>query len=395
MRLHRSTCQAVVDSLQHIFQGNRYADKVVEKTLKQNPKWGARDRHFIAMTTYDIVRWYRLLLFIAEVQPTDYWRLLAAWCIVNHIELPAWNEFSGLSLSGVKARMQEANTIRPVRESIPDWLDALGEEELGAQWESELTALNQEAKVILRVNTLKTGTAELIKRFRAEDIDAFEVPHLPHALELRERKNVFSSRAFADGLFEVQDGASQLVAPFADVKEGMRVIDACAGAGGKTLHLAALMNNKGRIIALDVDGRKLEELQRRARRAGVTNIETRIIESQKTIKRLSGSADRLLLDVPCSGVGVLRRNPDAKWKLSPAVIDQVVQVQADILNGYHDMVRKDGMLVYATCSILPRENVQQVNNFLLSHASFQKIAEHVAWPSMGFDGFYMAKLHKH
>jgi 16S rRNA (cytosine967-C5)-methyltransferase len=175
----------------------------------------------------------------------------------------------------------------------------------------------------------------------------------------------------------------------------MRVIDACAGAGGKSLHLAAIMKNKGRIIAMDVESHKLEELKKRARRAGVDNLETRLIESSKTIKRLENAADRLLLDVPCSGLGVLKRNPDAKWKLSPEFVSNVRELQQHILTDYSMMLKPGGIMVYSTCSILPSENGKQVEGFIQSNKDkFELMDEKTCWPSEGFDGFYMARIKK-
>lgn len=396
MKLHRSTSEAVVQSLRLIFEENRYADKVIEKTLKQNPRWGARDRRFIAETTYDIVRWYRWFREIAQARGTDFWKLLAAWCVVRGVDLPAWDEFRGVSIREVRAREQNTVYSRKIRESIPDWLDELGEKELGKEkWEVELAALNHEARVVLRVNTLKVSTNELVTRLSDQDIATEALPDFPDALALKERQNVFTSDAFREGLFEVQDAGSQAIAPFLRVTGGLRVIDACAGAGGKTLHLAALMRNKGRIIAMDTEQWKLDELQKRARRAGASNIEARVIESGKTIKRLAGSADRLLLDVPCSGIGVLKRNPDAKWKLSPEFVNKVRDLQQHILRDYCDMVKPGGLMVYSTCSILPSENEQQVQRFLTdTKDAFTLLEEKHIFPSEGFDGFYMALLKK-
>jgi 16S rRNA (cytosine967-C5)-methyltransferase len=170
-------------------------------------------------------------------------------------------------------------------------------------------------------------------------------------------------------------------------------VDACAGAGGKTLHLSALMKNKGRILAMDSEGWKLDELKKRARRSGAANIETRTIDSSKAIKRLDKSADRLLLDVPCSGLGVLKRNPDAKWKLSPEFIDRVRNTQQTIISDYSKIVKPGGMMVYSTCSLLPSENEDQVKTFLSSEKNeFELIEEKKIMPSEGFDGFYMARL---
>ena len=395
MRLHRTTSEAVVQALDSIFGGKKYADKVIEKVLKQNPKWGARDRRFIAETTYDIVRWYRLLKRVSDAKGDEYWKLVAAWCILHNIDLPAWYEFKGIRVDEVKKLYEESQTTRKVRESIPDWLDESGEQELGINWEKEISSLNEEAKVVLRVNTLKTSRQELQARLLEEKIATHATDQFPDALILEERQNVFTSDAFKDGLFEVQDAASQLIAPFMRIEPGMRVIDACAGAGGKTLHLAALMKNKGRIIAMDVEQWKLDELQKRARRAGVSNMETRFIESSKTVKRLNNTADRLLLDVPCSGLGVLKRNPDAKWKLSPEFIAKVKDLQQHILRDYCDMVKPGGYLVYSTCSIFSSENEKQVQSFLQDYSErFELVEDRHVFPSEGFDGFYMALIRK-
>jgi 16S rRNA (cytosine967-C5)-methyltransferase len=394
MRLHRSTCEAVVQALDSIFGEKRYADKVIEKVLKQNPKWGARDRRFIAETTYDIVRWYRLIRSITEGKGDDYWMLLGGWSIIHGIDLPAWFEFKGLKPYDVKKNLESERT-RKVRESIPDWLDELGTDQLGEAWDVELHALNEEAKVVLRTNTLKISTEELQEILAEDEIETYRLEGFNDAVVLDERQNIFGTPAFKEGLFEVQDAASQLIAPFLRIEPGQRVIDACAGAGGKTLHLAALMENKGRIIAMDVEEWKLQELQKRARRAGVSNMETKMIESSKTIKRLEGTADRLLLDVPCSGLGVLKRNPDAKWKLSIDFIEKVKELQQHILSDYCMMVKPGGMLLYSTCSILRSENEEQVQKFLETRKEvFELIDEKRALPSEGFDGFYMALIRR-
>ncbi len=395
MKLYVNLARAVIQALEMIFEEKKYADKVIEKVLKQNPKWGARDRRFIAETTYDIVRWYRFLENITEAEERNYWKLLGGWCVLQNIPLPAWTEFKDLSEKRILERNIKMKSIRRFRESIPDWLDTLGEQELGKRWEKELNALNEEAHVVLRVNTLKISPKELHRALHDTEVETDFLENFPDALVLAERQNIFRHPTFKEGLFEVQDAASQIIAPFLRVDPGMRVVDACAGAGGKTLHLAALMRNKGRIIAMDVEGWKLEELQKRARRAGVSNLETRIIESSKTIKRLENSADRLLLDVPCSGLGVLKRNPDAKWKLSPEFIENVKELQQHILQDYGSMLKKDGMMVYSTCSVLPSENEKQVENFLSKNADkFELLEQKYSWPSEGFDGFYMALLRK-
>jgi 16S rRNA (cytosine967-C5)-methyltransferase len=393
VKLYRNLCEAVVEGLQSIFTDNKYADKVIEKILKSNPKWGARDRRFIAETIYDIVRWYRLFREVSGAEEDDFWKLLGVWCLWNNTEFPDWEEFEGLNRKKIEARYEEVQSNRKIRESIPDWLDELGQKEFGGEWEKELVALNEEAKVVLRVNTLKINRKSLQTQLDDEEIASEAPSTFPDALVLEQRQNIFTRQQFKDGLFEIQDAGSQLIAPFLQAAPGMRVIDACAGGGGKTLHLASLMQNKGRIIAMDTEGWKLEELKKRARRAGAGNIETRVIESSKTIKRLENSADRVLLDVPCSGLGVIRRNPDAKWKLSIDFIERVKELQQHILADYSTMVKKDGLLVYSTCSLLPSENEKQVTAFLETHKdSFELIDQKWMLPSEGYDGFYMALI---
>ena len=396
MKLYHNLCEAVIQGLEVIFTENKYADKVIEKTLRQNPKWGARDRRFIAETTYDIVRWHRLFSHLTDAGEHDFWKLLGTWCLWNKVDLPNWDEFKGLDRKKIQVGYEEIVGIRKIRESIPDWLDELGEKELGKDWEQELHALNEQAPVVLRVNTFKITRAELRKQLKEEEDIITEAPErFPDALILEQRQNIFTRQQFKDGLFEVQDAASQLIAPFLGIEPGMRVVDACAGAGGKTLHLASLLKNKGRIIALDTEEWKLEELKKRARRAGAGNIEARVIDSSKVIKRLENSADRLLLDVPCSGLGVIKRNPDAKWKLSLEFIEKVKELQQKILTDYSSMLKAGGLMVYSTCSLLPSENEEQVKKFITAQqGKFEFIKEQRTMPSEGFDGFYMALIKK-
>ena len=183
-------------------------------------------------------------------------------------------------------------------------------------------------------------------------------------------KNAIYFQTLKEGLFEIQDASSQLVAAALEVEPGMRVIDTCAGAGGKSLHIAALMENKGQIIATDIYESKLRKLKIRTRRAGVFNITTKEIDSPKVMKKMKGTADRVLIDAPCSGIGVLRRNPDSKWKLEPEFVENIIKTQAEILENYSQLVKPGGKLVYATCSIFPSENEKQVHGFLKNHPEF-------------------------
>jgi 16S rRNA (cytosine967-C5)-methyltransferase len=392
--IHRNQIEAVSGALHAIFQEGKYADRIIESTLKKNPKWGSRDRRFIAEITYDVVRWWRWIISCGEVEENDaakYLKAIRTWLLLQKTEVPSWLE-EGISAERIAENVSKFESVRAVRESIPDWLDELGAVELGDAWEKELHALNEPARVVLRVNTLKTSRDELQKALKQADVETETLPHLTDGLILQKRVNVFQQEVFKQGWFEVQDASSQQVAPFLEVLPGMRVVDACAGAGGKSLHLASLMQNKGQLIALDTEGWKLQELRHRVRRAGAGVIETRTIDSTKVIKRLHDSADRLLLDVPCSGLGVLRRNPDAKWKLNLEYIARMKKLQEEILERYSLMVKAGGKLVYATCSILPSENQKQVEQFLAAHKDFVLEEEKQILPSEGFDGFYMARI---
>ena len=391
MKLYRNLATAVVQGLEEILAGNRYADKVVEKILRQDPRWGSRDRKFVAETIYDIIRWKRLFEVSAG---SDYWGLLAAWIVEQEINLPPWPEFQNCQPDAIRKKLNDTRLHRAVAQSIPDWMDEIGYHSLGDRWENELKSLNQPAPVTLRCNQLKLSVKQLAEKLHEEEIEVTFINDVPDALNLVRRANIFRTNAFKEGLFEVQDAGSQQIAPFCQAKAGMRIIDACAGAGGKTLHLAALTGNKGRIIALDTEEWKLQELKKRARRAGVSTIETRLITDNKIIKRLENQADILLLDVPCSGLGVLRRNPDAKWKLSPEVISKTILLQREILTQYQIMLKSGGLMVYATCSILPEENEQQVRWFLQQHQGWTLQEEKHLFPSSGTDGFYMARLKK-
>ncbi len=402
MRLHRNLVFTVIDSIHDIFNEDVYADKAVEKALKRDKRWGSRDRKFVAETIYDIVRWKRLYAEIAEVKEPysrpNLWRLFSVWCVLKGIQLPDWKQIEPTPNRRIKGRFDELSKTRKFRESIPDWIDQICVEELGEEvWTQEMAALNKQAEVILRTNTLNISKENLRKELSKEDIDTEPIKGYESALKLVERANVFKTDAFKKGFFEVQDASSQLVAEYLEVTPGMKVVDTCAGAGGKTLHIASLMKNKGQIIAMDIYESKLKKLKVRARRNKVHNIDTKVIDSTKPIKKLYNKADRVLIDAPCSGIGVLRRNPDSKWKLQPEFLDEIRKVQQDILQQYSKMVKPGGKLVYATCSVLPSENQQQVDKFLTSEAgkefTFVKDNKVLASKS-GFDGFYMAQLER-
>jgi len=283
--------------------------------------------------------------------------------------------------------------------SIPDWLDELGVKEFGEKvWTETIQSLNKPTKTVLRVNTLKTSRAKLLDQLKRLDIEAKPIGE-GAALELEEQKNITQLQIYKDGLFEIQDYSSQQVVPFMNPESGAVIVDACAGAGGKSPHLAAWIQNRGFIKAMDIEAFKLQELEKRAKRAGVQIITTQKLERNGQLpKSKHDIADYLLLDVPCSGTGVIRRNPDAKWKLSPKFIKEIIIVQRQILMEYTKMLKPGGKLLYATCSILPDENERQIDWFLKeseSGDSFTLLKSKRIMPQdEGFDGFYMAVLQK-
>ena len=396
--IHRNLLIGIHDALEEtFFQDKKYADKVLERLLKAHKKWGSADRQVVSEIFYDIVRWKkRLEYYMGEgTKPSNIYNLILAYLLWKKVKYKKFDEFDGIKTGGILSKLDKKTfPTKAIEHSVPDWLAGLFEKELGAKWEKEMSALNEQAPVILRINSLKVSAENLVEILKEEGVNSFVLRGYPDAVQLEEKKNVFLTSAFKEGFFEVQDASSQKIAELLDVKEGMRVVDACAGAGGKTLHIAALMKNKGQIIALDIYEWKLAELKRRAKRAGAFNIETRFIEDNKVIKRLHNTADRLLIDAPCSGLGVLKRNPDSKWKIDEDFINRIKTEQENILQNYSKILKKGGKMVYATCSILPSENGEQVRKFLAENTEFALVKEENIMPSDGYDGFYMALIER-
>jgi 16S rRNA (cytosine967-C5)-methyltransferase len=391
MKMHRLLADAAVGIVKSVFKEHKVLDHALAAAFEENPRWGKRDRGFIAETAFEVVRWRRALGFLADSEEAA--ALCAAQWMRMGYEIPDWWKYTGLQSGDMAAREAAlADQPRAVRESIPDWLDDLGVEELGPAWDAEISALNRRAPVFLRVNPLKTSRAEAIAWLAESGVAATEVPGLPDALVLPAGK-ILPKPLRADGRVEIQDAGSQLIAPLLDPQPGERVIDACSGAGGKALHLAALMRNEGRVYAMDVDAKKLAELERRAKRAVATCVSPKPI-TDTTPADFANIADRLLIDAPCSGLGTLKRQPDLKWRLKPAQLDRVRAIQKELLETYSTMLRPGGRLVYATCSILPSENRTAVDS-LLGKGGFSLLEEGPVSPAAtGFDGFYAAALKK-
>lgn len=400
MKLHRNLVTAVIDGLRDILIDNQQADHTVANLLVSNKSWGARDRNFIAENIYHIVRYKRLYEFCIEDElfgDVSLRQMVGAKLFLENGSLPAWEEFAGLNTERIQQRAAEAKAIRKIRESIPDWLDAYGVKELGTDWDKEIAALNTTARFSIRINTIKTNKGIIRKLLTDEGVELNETELAPDALIIISRKNFRTHPAYKNGLFEVQDISSQMVSQLLEVAPGMNIIDGCSGAGGKTLHLAALMQNTGEILAVDVNEKKLEELERRAKRAGCTIVKpmhtTRLTKFHQAL--MHSFADRILIDVPCSGSGVLRRKPDAKWSLTKTFVEELQLTQSQILDEYAPMLKKDGIMVYSTCSIFPSENELQIKKFLARNSSFTLLEEKRISPAdTGFDGFYMAKLQR-
>ena len=392
--MHRNLVAGLLEALEWSFGKDVYIDKVLEQLFRRNRRWGKRDRAFISEHAYTIVRHWRLLWHLTGMPPSlkrkDLWKLFVRYVQWKGLPLPDWKEFEGQkdwSPPNMKDQPVE------LRESYPGWLAERAQQELGKDWTTLAKALNAPAQMVGRTNTLKIERAELLQRLKEEGAEVLPWKENETGLIFKERISVARLNSFAEGLFEIQDGGSQQIAPLLQVEAGMRVIDACAGAGGKSLHLAALMNNKGRIQAMDVDERKLHELQKRATQQGVDIIECQAIR-ETALQSLEGWADRLLLDVPCSGTGVIKRKPDTKWKLKPEYLDNILSTQSEILDTYSSMLRAGGLMVYATCSILPSENEKQVDSFLQSRPEFELIEQERILPRQGSDGYFAALIKK-
>lgn len=389
----------VVEVLDEIRRSPRPADTVVQSFLKDRRYIGSHDRRFITETVYGVIRHFTLLehrlaavalggaetrgpvpsvllcvaheLVIRGEDPEPLSRDIADLMRMAGSEpdcLPLLQRIAGSDLP------EMADPVRSIaiRTSMPEpvvreWVETLG----GSEAEQLCLALNQPAAVVIRCNGLKVAREECIRRLAEEGIPAAPTRYSPEGLVLQKRLNTQASPAFQMGMYEVQDEGSQLVSHLVSPAPGSLVIDACAGAGGKTLHLAALMQNRGRVIALDVEPVRLKTLLERAERAGVTIVETYATEGDLGFTEdLTGRADAVLVDAPCSGVGTFRRSPWAKRTFDPAVAQNLSVVQRSLLRRSAPLVKVGGVLVYATCTLLRRENEDTVEEFLSAHPDF-------------------------
>lgn len=375
-----------------------FADKILQRLFLEKKGLNNRDRGCVSEMFYDLLRNKRLLesgMNFSGYKPIERAYLLAsAYIRWRDIQLPKRLELPRFNYAAYITRVESNAKANPaINYSVPDWLFNLGKVELGDKWERELEALNSSPLQALRVNTLKISLAELQQKFSEQGISSHLASDVKTGLVLDRKGNLFSTPEFHEGLFEFQDISSQRVAELLNPRPGMVVVDACAGNGGKTLHIAALMENKGRLIAADSLAYKLSTMRRRAQRAGVSIIETIDAAKPDAFSAIIGKADRLLLDVPCTGTGVWRRNPEARWLMKEDALESLHAQQREILSTYSGIVKPGGQMVYSTCSILPSENRSQVEAFLAENANYYLVKDIQLFPSeTEGDGFYMALI---
>jgi 16S rRNA (cytosine967-C5)-methyltransferase len=372
----------------------RPADAVANEFFRGRRFIGSGDRRAVSDRVWRVLRSRRRLAWWLAPEPTP--RLLVAgslllegWALSGVVQAYAGGRFGPAGLMRLEytalARL-EGHTINhpdmpePVRLEIPDWLAPSLRARFGASLAAEMSAFEQPAPLDLRVNLLKTNREEAQAALAVEGWDARPSPLSPWGLRIEGRRPVTSGPAFQSGLVEIQDEGSQLVAALVGAGPGMRVADWCAGAGGKSLALAAAMQNRGQIVACDVSATRLEGAVRRLRRAGVHNVEQHLlVTGDKWAKRRVGTFDRVLVDAPCTGTGTWRRNPDARLRLTGRDLHELLPKQAAILDAAQSVVRIGGRLVYATCSLLEEENEAQVTAFLTRHPGFALVPLARAW----------------
>ena len=402
MKLYRNLANGIVEGVQEVLRNRRALRPTLRNILIRNRKWGSNDRKLVGKGIIEIIRWKRKLDVIGKLnlESKNYYKnLLVVWSIYNDIEFEECLTFSELKKGNVCNNISIANSKRALKNSIPDWLDSLGMKTYGKViWEKEIQALNRPAKLFLRTNTLKTNVKKLQAYLKENNkVNTNEVSNIPNALVVEENKILTHLDIYKKGWFEIQDLNSQKISIFTNPKPNMLIIDTCAGSGGKSLHLATIMRNKGRIIATDSSDRKRKQLEKRLKRNGISIVEYLNSKNKDLLKKYNNSANIVIIDAPCSGLGVLKRNPAAKWHMNPSRIRQLVGIQKKILQEYATLVKSGGNLIYATCTIFPNENQNQIKNFLKSKIGLEfnlEKQEVLLSQNTDGDGFYMAKLLK-
>lgn len=354
------------------------ADAKLSAYFREHPKLGVKDRAFIAESVYQVLRRRRLLEYLAE--STDARRLLlAAQLRLQGISLrdlaPLLNKQQTEWAHAIKARSTD-NLPLAVQADLPDWLWERMVSQYGEQEALALArSLHVPAALDLRVNAVKATREEVLAQLARDRIEAEPTPYSPYGIRMQTKIALHRQPIFMEGKVEVQDEGSQLLAQLVAPRRGEMVADFCAGAGGKSLALGALMRNTGRLYAFDVSEKRLHNLGQRLKRSGLSNLHSQVIASERDpkLKRLAGKFDRVLVDAPCSGLGTLRRNPDLKWRQTPKDIEELTVKQAAILESAAKLVKNGGRLVYATCSLLREENEAIVDSFLAAHPEFRLV----------------------
>lgn len=405
----------------------RPADAVASDFFRGRRYIGSGDRRAVSERVWIVLRRRRRLEWWLKDAPRTPRLLVAAslltegWTRAGVAQAYSGGQFAAAILSREESAALgriEGHTIDhpampdAVRYEVPDWLLPHLQARFGVSLAAEMAALAEPATLDLRANLLKGTRDEALSALAQEGWQAKPTPLSPWGLRIEGRRPVTEGPAFQSGLVEIQDEGSQLVAAMVGAAPGMRVVDWCAGAGGKTLALAATMANRGQIVACDVSAPRLEGAVRRLRRAGVHNVERHLLApGDKWAKRRAGGFDRVLVDAPCTGTGTWRRNPDARLRLQPEDLAELLPKQADILDAAQSLVRRGGRLVYATCSLLHEENEAQVTGFLSRHPDFAVVPLGQAWPfpspapgggdflsltpaRHGTDGFFTAVLER-
>lgn len=358
------------------------ADAVVSHYFRNHRTLGHQDRGVVAEAAFAVLRRWRLLNLLASCDgsPATPRRLLLAWLGVlkgaNRRELEPLLKGSDEEWLGQAKAVDLATLPGAVQRDLPDWLDERLLARLGeAEVQALSAALNQSAPLDLRINPAKLDRETALKQLAADGIAGEPTPLSPLGIRLRGKPALNKHPLFLGGSVEVQDEGSQLLGLLVAPKRGEMVADFCAGAGGKTLLLGALMRSTGRLYAFDVSEKRLANLKPRLARSGLSNVHPVRIEHERDIKvkRLAGKMDRVLVDAPCSGLGTLRRNPDLKWRQSEQSVVELAELQASILASAATLVKPGGRLVYATCSLLTEENDAIADAFLAAHPDFAAV----------------------
>ena len=373
-----------IEALELCLDFARPADAQLSAFFRHYPKLGGRERAFIAETVYGVLRRLHSLEHLATENsgraPTPR-RLVLAWLArfgghnmreleplagKNKKELEWLRTIKGMDLAG----LSEARRL-----DLPDWLHARLAAQYGEALPPLMDALNSSAPLDLRVNPAKSSREEVLTALARDGLEAEPSPFSPLGIRMKGKPALQRHPLFLDGSIEVQDEGSQLLGLLLAPRRGEMVCDFCAGAGGKTLLLGALMRNTGRLYAFDVAEKRLAKLKPRLARSGLSNVQAQVIANERDtkVKRLAGKVDRVLVDAPCSGLGTLRRNPDLKWRQSPESVAELTVKQQAILESASRLVKPGGRLVYATCSLLKEENEDVVEAFLKTHAEYRRL----------------------